>query len=105
MANDGCWRDAGEGNCDREDRGRPRAGRAGRLGPGRVRRLWDRADRLRPYGEPEIHRIDLSDALLDILAWGGDPRTFEWFDPPPADRVDAAITLLEQLGAVLAEAN
>jgi ATP-dependent helicase HrpB len=77
-----------------------RAGRAGRLGPGRVRRLWDRADRLRPHGEPEIHRIDLSDAVLDILAWGGDPRTFDWFDPPPADRVDAAITLLEQLGAV-----
>jgi ATP-dependent helicase HrpB len=77
-----------------------RAGRAGRLGPGRVRRLWDRADRLRPHGEPEIHRIDLSDAVLDILAWGGDPRTFEWFDPPSADRVDAAITLLEQLGAV-----
>jgi ATP-dependent RNA helicase HrpB len=77
-----------------------RAGRAGRLGPGRVRRLWDRADRLRPHGEAEIHRIDLSDAVLDILAWGGDPRTFEWFDPPSADRVDAAVTLLEQLGAV-----
>jgi ATP-dependent helicase HrpB len=77
-----------------------RAGRAGRVGPGRVRRLWDRADRLRPYGEPEIHRIDLSDAVLDILAWGGDPRAFEWFDPPSPDRVDAAIALLEQLGAV-----
>jgi ATP-dependent RNA helicase HrpB len=77
-----------------------RAGRAGRVGPGRVRRLWDRADRLRPYGEPEIHRIDLSDAVLDILAWGGDPRSFEWFDPPSPDRVDAAIALLDQLGAV-----
>ena len=84
-------------NADAADQ---RAGRAGRVGPGRVRRLWDRADRLRPYGEPEIHRIDLSDAVLDILAWGGDPRTFEWFDPPSPDRVDAAIALLEQLGAV-----
>ena len=56
------------------DAAEQRAGRAGRLGPGRVLRLWDRADRLRPYGEPEIHRVDLSDAVLDVLAWGGDPR-------------------------------
>ncbi len=77
-----------------------RAGRAGRLGPGRVRRLWPSADRLRPHGEPDIHRIDLSDAVLQILAWGGDPRAFEWFDPPPPERVDAALRLLEQLGAV-----
>ena len=27
-----------------------------------------------PHGEAEIHRVDLSDAVLDILAWGGDPR-------------------------------
>jgi len=82
------------------DAAEQRAGRAGRLGPGRVRRLWDQPDRLRPHGEPEIHRVDLSDAVLDILAWGGDPRTFEWFDAPSPDRVDAAITLLEQLDAV-----
>jgi ATP-dependent helicase HrpB len=77
-----------------------RAGRAGRLGPGRVQRLWHSADRLRPQGEPDIHRIDLSDAVLEILAWGGDPRAFEWFDPPPPERVDAALHFLEQLGAV-----
>jgi ATP-dependent helicase HrpB len=77
-----------------------RAGRAGRLSPGRVRRLWDQADRLRPHGEPEIHRVDLSDAVLDVLAWGGDPRTFEWFDAPAPDRVTAALALLEQLGAL-----
>lgn len=77
-----------------------RAGRAGRLGPGRVRRLWDRADRLRPHREAEIHRVDLSDAVLDILAWGGNPLTFEWFDAPRRDRIEAALTLLRQLGAV-----
>jgi ATP-dependent helicase HrpB len=82
------------------DSAEQRSGRAGRLGPGRVRRLWDRADRLRPHGEPEIHRVDLSDTLLDILAWGGDPRSFEWFDAPDAARVDAALALLTQLGAV-----
>ena len=77
-----------------------RAGRAGRLGPGRVRRLWDRTDRLRPHRDAEIHRVDLSDAVLDILAWGGSPFTFEWFDAPAPDRLDAAVSLLRQLGAV-----
>ncbi|HUL75465.1 MAG TPA: helicase-related protein, partial [Vicinamibacterales bacterium] len=59
-----------------------RAGRAGRLGPGVVKRLWDARDRLRPHREPEIHRVDLSAAALDVIAWGGDPRTFEWFEAP-----------------------
>jgi len=62
--------------------------------------LWDRADRLRPHIEAEIHRVDLSDAVLDILAWGGNPLTFEWFDAPDQERVRAALSLLGQLGAV-----
>jgi ATP-dependent helicase HrpB len=82
------------------DAAEQRAGRAGRIGPGRVLRLWDELDRLRAHGEPEIDRVDLSDAVLDILAWGGDPRTFEWFDAPAPDRVSAALLLLEQLDAV-----
>jgi ATP-dependent helicase HrpB len=77
-----------------------RAGRAGRIGPGFVRRLWDRADRLRPHREPEIHRVDLSDSVLDVLAWGGTPSSFEWFDAPPIERIEAALALLRQLGAV-----
>ncbi len=59
-----------------------RAGRAGRIAPGVVRRLWDARDRLRPHREPEIHRIDLASTALDVIAWGGDPRTLEWFEPP-----------------------
>ncbi len=77
-----------------------RAGRAGRLGPGRVRRLWSATDRLRPHREPEIHRVDLCEPVLEIIAWSGDPRTFEWFDPPSRERVAAAVSLLERLGAV-----
>jgi ATP-dependent helicase HrpB len=65
-----------------------------------VRRLWDETDRLRPHQQPEIHRVDLSDPALDILAWGGDPLAFEWFDPPSAERIEAALALLRQLGAV-----
>jgi ATP-dependent helicase HrpB len=77
-----------------------RAGRAGRMAPGRVARLWDQADRLRPHGDAEIHRVDLSDAVLDVLAWGGDPLTFEWFDPPSRGRLESALALLTALGAV-----
>ncbi|HEX6463689.1 MAG TPA: helicase-related protein, partial [Vicinamibacterales bacterium] len=77
-----------------------RAGRAGRIAPGVVRRLWDEAVRLRSETEAEVHRVELSAPVLDILAWGGDPLRFEWFDSPAADRVAAALTLLEQLEAV-----
>jgi ATP-dependent helicase HrpB len=77
-----------------------RAGRAGRIGPGIVCRLWSESDRLREQREADIHRIDLSDPLLDILAWGGDPRTLEWFEPPAPDSIGAAFDLLARLGAV-----
>ena len=80
-----------------------RAGRAGRLGPGVVRRLWDVRDRLRPHREPEVHRVDLSSAALGIIAWGGDPRSFEWFERPRADALDAAIELLARLDIVTPE--
>ena len=77
-----------------------RAGRAGRLGPGIVCRLWHEADRLRPHREPDIHRVDLSGPLLDVMAWGGDPRTIEWFDPPAPHALEAGLELLERLGAI-----
>jgi ATP-dependent helicase HrpB len=77
-----------------------RAGRAGRVAPGVVRRLWDARDRLRPHREPEIHRIDLSSTVMDILAWGGDPRTLEWFERPRPEAIDAALALLERLGLI-----
>jgi ATP-dependent helicase HrpB len=74
-----------------------RAGRAGRTGPGRVVRLWDPHERLRERREPEIARVDLSAPLLDVCAWGGDPMTFEWFEPPAPERVASALDLLERL--------
>ena len=77
-----------------------RAGRAARLGPGLVRRLWDARDRLRPHREAEIHRVDLSSPALSILAAGALLETFEWFDAPTASRLEAAMELLTRLGAV-----
>jgi len=71
-----------------------RAGRAGRVAAGSVARLWDARDRLRPHREPEIHRVDLAATVLDVLAWGGDPRTLEWFETPDAEAIASALTLL-----------
>jgi ATP-dependent RNA helicase HrpB len=81
-----------------------RAGRAARLGSGMVCRLWDARDRLRPHREPEIHRVDLSATVLDIISWGGDPRHFEWFERPAEEAIEAAMTLLARLDAVKAGA-
>ncbi len=77
-----------------------RAGRAARTAPGIAIRLWDARDRLRAHREPEIHRIDLSAAVLDVIAWGSDPRALEWFERPDDDRISAAVALLERLGAI-----
>jgi ATP-dependent helicase HrpB len=81
------------------DSAEQRAGRAGRTGPGRVLRLWDEGFRLRPRREPEIERVDLAAPVLDVLAWGGEPRSFEWFEAPPVEALDAAVALLERLAA------
>jgi ATP-dependent helicase HrpB len=77
-----------------------RAGRAARTAPGIVRRLWDARDRLRPHREPEVFRVDLSSTALDVIAWGGDPRRFEWFERPSPESIDAALRLLARLDAI-----
>ena len=83
-----------------QDSADQRAGRAGRVRAGRVVRLWDARDRLRPHREPEIARVDLAAVVLDVLGWGGDPRTLGWFDPPPPHALDSAYTLLARLEAI-----
>lgn len=86
-----------------------RAGRAGRTAPGVVKRLFTEGDfRRRPsFEKPEIARSDLSHALLDLSlvlqkAGNAPPRIEElpWLDPPPPAAVDAAMELLQLLGAV-----
>src|SRR5262249_18568803 len=39
-------------------------------------------------------------AVLDVIAWGGSPREFEWFEAPRTEAVEAAVRLLERLGAL-----
>ncbi len=80
-----------------------RAGRAGRLGPGRCVRLYTARDHDgRPAATPpEVARLDLAEPALLLAALGvADPRTVRWLDPPPPAALTAATTLLRRLGAV-----
>ena len=78
-----------------------RAGRAGRLGPGRCVRLWTPDDPRPASTEPEILRTELSSLVLDCALWGA--RKIEdlpWLDPPGTFAWDSAVSLLHTLGAV-----
>jgi ATP-dependent helicase HrpB len=80
-----------------------RAGRAGRTQPGVCVRLWSAAaHRGRPeQTPPEIRRVDLAGAVLQLLDLGEtDLGHFPWFEPPPEATIAQALTLLRRLGAV-----
>ncbi|MDZ4199499.1 MAG: ATP-dependent helicase C-terminal domain-containing protein, partial [Kiritimatiellia bacterium] len=80
-----------------------RAGRAGRVAPGRCIRLWTERDQAaRPLTEiPEIRRVELSEALLLLKAGGSpDPASLRWLDPPEPASLDRAFRLLTDLGAL-----
>ena len=80
-----------------------RAGRAGRTQPGVCLRLWEEsAQRRRPdFDAAELHRVDLSSAVLRLFAWGEtDIAAFPWFESPPAESIDHAVKLLRLLGAI-----
>ncbi len=80
-----------------------RAGRAGRTQPGICVRLWSAsAHRARPeQTEPEIRRVDLAGAVLQLLHLGEkDVLRFPWLEPPKEATVAQAFALLSRLGAV-----
>lgn len=80
-----------------------RAGRAGRTAPGRAFRLWSEADHSRraEFEAPEVHRIDLAEAVLLLKAAGvSEVRTFRWFDAPTEAALVRAEHLLHDLGAL-----
>ncbi len=79
-----------------------RAGRAGRVRAGRCIRLYTKHDHdtRDEHDAPEIARADLAELALFLAAEGVDPRAFPFFEPPPAPALDAALRLLERLGAL-----
>lgn len=80
-----------------------RAGRAGRTQPGICVRLWSAgAHRARPeQTAPEIRRVDLAGAVLQLLYLGEtDVPRFPWLEPPREATVAQALALLRRLGAV-----
>lgn len=80
-----------------------RAGRAGRTRAGRCLRLYGQHDlaHRRAHDRPEIERLDLASALLDLHAAGvTEAASFPWFEAPPTPAVEAACGLLTQLGAI-----
>jgi ATP-dependent helicase HrpB len=80
-----------------------RAGRAGRLGPGRCLRLWslDQQRRLPAHDTPEIQRADLCRFVLELAAWGAvDADALALVDAPPPAAWQRARQLLHELGAL-----
>ncbi|KAE9403759.1 pre-mRNA splicing factor [Gymnopus androsaceus JB14] len=81
-----------------------RAGRAGRVGPGKSFRLftkWAFANELQEDTVPEIQRTNLAMVVLLLKSLGiNDLIGFEFIDPPPGETLMRALELLYALGAL-----
>lgn len=80
-----------------------RAGRAGRVAPGRCVRLWSEADHARraEFELAEVRRVDVTEAALRLKARGIDDLSgFRWLEAPSDEGMGHAIGLLEDLGAL-----
>jgi ATP-dependent helicase HrpB len=83
-----------------------RAGRAGRVVPGRCIRLWASHYVAEPSTAPEIERIELDDVILRAAAGGMVGEAFEaapWVTPPPAFAVKDARARLHRQGVIDAQ--
>ncbi|KAG2010126.1 pre-mRNA splicing factor [Coprinopsis cinerea AmutBmut pab1-1] len=81
-----------------------RAGRAGRVGPGKAFRLytkWAFSNELEANTVPEIQRTNLGMVVLLLKSLGiNDLIGFEFLDPPPGETLMRALELLYALGAL-----
>jgi pre-mRNA-splicing factor ATP-dependent RNA helicase DHX16 len=81
-----------------------RAGRAGRVGPGKAFRLytkWAYNNELEENTIPEIQRTNLGMVVLLLKSLGiNDLIGFEFMDPPPGETLIRALELLYALGAL-----
>lgn len=81
-----------------------RAGRAGRVGPGKCYRLftkWSFYNELQANPTPEILRVNLSSVVLLLLSMGiTDLVHFDFMDPPSTQTLMKSLELLYALGAL-----
>ena len=80
-----------------------RAGRAGRLGPGRAVRLWSPAEQQRrpAFDPPALLEADPAPLVLQLAEWGaGLGEALPWLEPPPRPHLLEGQALLQQLGAI-----
>ena len=79
-----------------------RAGRAARTGPGVAVRVMDSVDVARRPAQsaPGIATQDLTDARLQVAAWGTPVEELALLDAPPAGTWEAAGQCLSSLGAI-----
>ena len=83
-----------------------RAGRAGRLGPGKAIRLWHEGQTaaLPKHTIPEILNAGLTSFVLDLAEWGvTDFAQLKWLDQPPEPAVNEARKKLVTIGALSKE--
>ncbi|KAI3649202.1 hypothetical protein MP228_007056 [Amoeboaphelidium protococcarum] len=81
-----------------------RAGRAGRVAPGKCFRLYTEkafTQEMLPTGLPEIQRTNLADTVLKLKTMGiNDLLRFDFMDPPPRPALLNAMDILYSIGAL-----
>ena len=79
-----------------------RAGRAGRVAPGRCYRLWTRGEEgaLQAFPPAEIEVADLAGLALELALWGAAPSDLAFVSPPNPGAFAEAQELLKLLGAL-----
>lgn len=78
-----------------------RAGRAGRIAPGKCIRLWSKNDILVQNVQPEILRTDITSLVLECALWGVNSlEKLNWLTPPTVAAWNEAENLLKSLGCL-----
>ncbi|MEM1351302.1 MAG: ATP-dependent helicase HrpB [Pseudomonadota bacterium] len=79
-----------------------RAGRAGRIMPGAVYKLWTKGEdgAMSAFPPAEIDASDLTGLVLEAALWGTAPEDMRFVTPPHAGRLAEARQVLEALGAL-----
>lgn len=78
-----------------------RAGRAGRIAPGKCIRLWSKNDVLSQNVQPEILRTDITSLVLECALWGANSlEKLNWLTSPTFAAWNEAVNLLKNLNCL-----